>query len=91
MGSVYSLGVYLLHEHLDLRTRRCPALINWMKPYLGEGVVIFIARLLLSIVAIFTAGVMIDFIREKLSVSVGKLLNKMKIVEKLYELDKVFF
>ncbi len=88
--SVYSLGVYLLHEHLDLRTRWCPALIDWMKPYLGNGVVMFLVGLLFSIVVIFTAGVCIDYIREKIFAFVNKFLKKTKPVIKLYELDKEF-
>lgn len=88
--SVYSLGVYLLHEHLDLRNRWCPALIDWMKPYLGDGVVMFFVGLLFSIVVIFTAGVCIDYIREKMFAFASKFLKKTKPIKELYELDKVF-
>lgn len=88
--SVYSLGVYLLHEHLDLRSLWYPALTNWMKPLLGDGILMFLAGLLFCIITIFTAGVCIDFIREKLFAFVGRRIQKLSPVKKLYELDREF-
>lgn len=88
--SVYSLGVYLLHEHLDIRMRWCPALTEWMKPVLGDGIIMFLCGLLFCIITIFVAGVCIDYIREKLFAFIGRLLKNTAFIRKLKELDAVF-
>lgn len=88
--SGYSLGVYLLHEHMDMRTLWCPALTGFMKPMLGDGVVAFVAGLLFCVVVIFIAGVCIDFLREKLFDGIYSLIKQTKWVVKVKELDGIF-
>lgn len=88
--SAYSLGVYLLHEHLDVRTRWCPALTNWMKPALGDGVVFFVVGLLFCVVVIFVAGVSIDLIRQKIFDAIYRLIKNTKLVERIKSLDNLF-
>jgi len=88
--ATYSLGVYLLHEHLDLRTKWCPALTDFLKPVLGEGVLFFLVGLLLSVAVMFAAGVALDFVREKLFHFVYKRIAKTKPVKAVYQLDGIF-
>ena len=58
--SSYSLGVYLLHENLAVRTQWQ----FWMgieQVKSGFGI---IPHMLLTVFAVFAAGVMVDFVRE---------------------------
>ncbi|MBR4982480.1 MAG: acyltransferase [Lachnospiraceae bacterium] len=58
--SSYSLGVYLLHENLAVRTKWQ----FWMGiERVKDGIGIF-PHMLLTIFAVFVAGVMVDFVRE---------------------------
>lgn len=68
--SPMALGVYLLHENLSLR-------YNWQKwlgiyDSLSDNIFVFVGRLILAAVAVFAAGVAIDFVRIKLFSLVGK-------------------
>lgn len=62
----YCFGVYLLHEHLDVRHLWYQTLTGWMKPLGLSEVTAFVAGLLVCVVLIFVAGICIDFIRDKL-------------------------
>ena len=58
--SRYSLGVYLLHENMAIRTK-------WQLFAGIEGVkdsFQMIPHMILTVIAIFTAGVLVDFVRE---------------------------
>ncbi len=88
--ATYSLGVYLLHEHLDLRTKWCPALTDFLKPALGEGVLFFLVGFILCVAVMFVAGVALDFVREKLFNFVYKRIAKTKPVKAVYKLDEIF-
>lgn len=88
--ATYSLGVYLLHEHLDLRTRWCPALTDFLKPVLGEGVLFFLVGLILCVAVMFAAGVTLDFVREKLFGFIYKRIAGTRLVKAVYRLDDIF-
>ena len=62
----YAFGVYLLHEHIDLRHLWYPRLTNAINTWLGNNMVAFFAELFVCVVVIFTLGILIDFIRERL-------------------------
>lgn len=58
--SSYSLGVYLLHENLAVRTKWQ----FWMGiEQVRDGVGIF-PHMLLTVVAVFVVGIMVDFVRD---------------------------
>ena len=85
--SKYSLGVYLIHEHLDLRTLWCPALTGWMKPFLENELAFFAAGLLFCVVVVFTAGVAVDFIREKIFGFFYRFLQNTPVARGIRKLD----
>lgn len=59
----YTFGVYLLHEHLEIRDRW----LGWMEGIFGnvprDSVILFIVNMILCVTAVFVAGVFIDWIR----------------------------
>lgn len=59
-------GVYLLHEHVDLRYRW----YGWMKgivnPAGREGMIAFLAEWVVSVMILFGAGILIDCLRSRL-------------------------
>jgi uncharacterized integral membrane protein len=58
-----TFGVYLFHEHLEIRIRW----LFWMESLFGKvptvNVAAFLLHLILSVAVIFLAGIMIDWIR----------------------------
>ncbi len=68
--SPYTLGVYLLHEHVLIR-------YEWPKLFgargsAGSGVGSLMGYWFLAVVSVFVLGVLVDFIRERLFVLIGK-------------------
>lgn len=89
MGSL-CFGVYLLHEHIDLRA----LWYGWMRRLLNpggkEGLLFFLWELFGSVVILFAAGIIIDWIRERLFSVVAAAVRKTKIYFKIMELDRAF-
>ena len=59
--SPMTLGVYLVHENMSLRSQ-------WQKWFgltgtLGINPALFILKLLIAVVVVFTAGMIIDYLR----------------------------
>lgn len=85
-----SLGIYLLHEHIDLRSRWYGWIKGAVNPMDREGVVFFLGELFLSVGILFAAGLIIDWLRSILfSVIAGKL-GKTRLYLKAKELDQAF-
>lgn len=58
--SSYTLGVYLLHENLAVRTQW----ILWAGIEKVKGTFLIFPHMLITVLAIFIAGVMVDFVRD---------------------------
>lgn len=67
----YTLGVYLLHEQLDMR-HLWPA---WLGATLEENVAIFVLRALFAVVVVFVTGILVDMVRGALFGVVKKFIT----------------
>ncbi len=81
-------GVYLLHEHIDLRYHWYGWIKALVNPSQSEGVGILFWELLCCTVILFLAGVLIDDIRSRLFARAALLLRNTKISRFLCRLDK---
>lgn len=61
-----SFGIYLLHEHIDLRDRWYEWIQRLVNPLQRAGTGYFLLELLASVVILFAAGLCIDFIRSRI-------------------------
>ncbi len=77
--SKYCFGVYLLHEHLDVRHYWYTVLGRIFGEGREENVLFFLAELFFCVAVIFVAGICIDFIR---SICLGGLGRKCSFWEK---------
>ena len=82
-------GVYLLHEHIDLRDQW----YGWLQTLLGtggkEGAGVFAGEFLASICLLFGAGILIDYLRKKLFAAVSNSLSQSGISHRIRKLDEV--
>jgi surface polysaccharide O-acyltransferase-like enzyme len=74
-------GVYLLHEHIDLRQAWYGWITGAINPWGGTGLLFFLWELAGCTVILFTAGILAEWIRSRLS---GILFNKVVRKTKLY-------
>lgn len=61
-----SFGIYLFHEHIELRDRWYGWIQGIVNPKQNSGMGFFFLELICSVVILFMAGIVIDFIRKKL-------------------------
>ena len=59
----YSFGIYLLHEHPDLRHVWYPLFKSIVNPTGSENLVMFFGELIFSVLILFAAGLIIEWIR----------------------------
>ena len=74
-----TFGVYLLHEHIEIRDRW----LVWMQSFFGpipKTPLAFLGHLLLSVVVVFFAGVFVDFIRVQIFSFIGRMLKNTKFM-----------
>lgn len=83
-----SFGIYLLHEHTDLRSSWYGWLSAVVNPAGKDGFFVFLAELVFCVLVLFFAGIAVDFIRSRLFAAVGKKLSHTRLLKKLKELDK---
>lgn len=81
-------GVYLLHEHVDLRDRWYVWLREVINPEKKEGLFFFFQELVWCVAILFGAGIFIDWIRSMAFAGCTKAFGKTKIFVKLKELDE---
>ena len=83
-----TFGVYLFHEHLEIRTRW----LFWMESLFGPVPTtnpgIFLVHLLLSVAVIFLAGIFIDWIRSMVFEFIARLLRGSRLMRWLNRLDR---
>lgn len=68
----YTLGVYLLHEQLDIR-HRWP---KWLGATAEGNVLVFVIRSLLTVLLVFVIGILVDMVRGVVFGFVKKLFVK---------------
>lgn len=85
-----SFGVYLLHEHIDVRGLWYGWLGGIINPAGKQGLLYFILELIFCVVILFGAGIFIDWLRSMLFQMAGSRLGKTKAGKKLRELDGYF-
>lgn len=85
-----SFGIYLLHEHIDLRGKWYGWLHKIINSDGNQGFLYFFLELLFCVVILFIAGIFIDWLRSLLFHSVGALFGKSKPGRKLKKLDEYF-
>lgn len=80
----YTFGVYLLHEHLNLRS----LWPMWMRPVTTGNPVIFVLRCLVSVFLVFAAGIVADMLRGLIFKGVGHLLSGSRADRFLKKIDE---
>lgn len=73
-----SFGVYLFHEHIDIRNVWYGWLKELVNPAGGEGLGFFFLELVCCTVLLFGAGILIDYVRSLLFSIGGRALSWMK-------------
>lgn len=71
--SPYTFGVYLLHEHLAIRSL-WPL---WFGVDSVRGRITFLPHMLLTVVVVFVIGIMIDYVRSCLFQTIEEVVNKI--------------
>lgn len=83
--SPYALGVYLLHEQLNVRY----LWPEWLQVERYSSTPWFLLHYAGTIVSIFVIGIIVDWIRSLLIRGIGKIIKPVKIGSKLQELDNI--
>lgn len=85
----YTLGVYLLHENLGVRY----AWQRWLGADAVKSVPGLLLGVLLAVAVVFTVGVAVDFVRERIMESLCNVLRKLslgrKFTDKIVALDEL--
>lgn len=85
-----SFGVYLLHEHIDLRTLWYGWLSSFINPGAEQGISYFFLELVFCVVILYAAGIFLDWVRSILFQAAGKILVRTKPGQRVKELDGYF-
>lgn len=80
----HTFGVYLLHEHLELRYR-WP---QWLGVNAEGNPLLFVVRSLGTVLLVFAAGILVDMVRALLFKAVGRLFAGSKINALMKQLDE---
>lgn len=85
----YCFGIYLLHEHIDLRHFWYPLLTGNMGVAVSDNIGGFVLALLVCVVILFAAGICIDWIREKIFILIYKIAGKTFVGEAVCRLNDI--
>ena len=88
--SPLTFGVYLFHEHIDIRNVWIGWVEDFIGPVAGAGIAGFLFHLVASILIVYIAGSFIDAIRLNIFRFAGRYLAKWKGVVWISKLDKEF-
>lgn len=88
--SPYTFGVYLFHEHIDIRNEWAEWTYDMLGSIPDRGIIGFIIHLLTSVILVYIAGTFIDGIRKIIFDFVGKYLEKTKISLLINKADEAF-
>jgi surface polysaccharide O-acyltransferase-like enzyme len=72
-AGAYSFGIYLFHEHPDIRYRWFPLLKSILNPEGKEGIGIFTGELVCSVVILFAIGLFLEWLRNLLFTLVKRM------------------
>ena len=85
-----SFGVYLLHEHIDIREQW----YGWLKGIINKGnqsgILYFFIELIFCVTVVFVAGILVDFLRRCIFRLVANAIKNTKLHVAMVELDEVF-
>ena len=85
-----SFGVYLLHEHIDIREHW----YGWLKGIINKGnqsgFLYFFIELIFCVTVVFVTGILIDFLRRCIFRFVANAIKNTKLHAAMVELDEVF-
>lgn len=73
----YCFGIYLFHEHPDIRYRWYPFFRSILNPLGKEGLIRFLTELIMDILILFAAGLFLEWIRSLLFELIGKIGRKV--------------
>ncbi len=83
----YTFGVYLLHEHREIRDRW----LVWIQEFIGPiprgHAVLLIFHIISSVIIVFLAGVMVDFIRRMIFEWLARILGGTRTAARFRGLD----
>ena len=85
----YTFGVYLIHNHMDVRDRWLP----FLKEILGEvpgTVPAMLLHMAGCVLAVFFACLFADWVRSILFAFAARLISKTKFTEKVRNVDRLF-
>lgn len=85
--SPFTFGVYLFHEHIDIRKEWVGWIEGFTGPVAQAGLIGFILRLAVSVVLVYLAGTFIDMIRLYVFRFVGRYLTKTKPAAWIEKID----
>ena len=80
-------GIYLLHEHIDIRGNWYGWLKTLVNPTGNTGVPAFFAEWIFCLLVVCMAGLLIDFVREKVFHLIGSGFDKTALGKWLKDLD----
>lgn len=88
--SACTFGVYLFHEHLDIRN----VWVGWIEEFLGPvaeaGMAGFVLRLAVSVALVYAAGTFVDAVRMNVFRYIRRYLQRTRIAAWVRELDGAF-
>lgn len=88
--SPLTFGVYLFHEHIDIRNEWTGWIEDFIGPGADAGAAGFILRLLVSVILVYLAGIFIDGIRSILFAYGARQLKNTRLAAWTEALDKAF-
>lgn len=84
-------GIYLLHEHIDIRNLWYEWISQMVNPGGNYGLGFFFWEMICCVVILFAAGIIIDWLRSKLfSCSIRLVIGKTRLYRKVKEVDREF-
>lgn len=75
-GGKYAFGIYLLHEHPDIRHQWYPFLRGIVNPSGREGMGMVFLELLFSVLVLFASGLIIEWVRVRISKGIMILFKR---------------
>jgi Uncharacterized protein conserved in bacteria len=86
--SAFTFGVYLFHEHLDIRN----VWVGWIEEFLGPvsqtGLAGFLGHLVISVALVYAAGTFVDAVRLNIFRFTGRYLSQTRPAGWIRKLDE---
>ena len=89
--SAFTFGVYLFHEHLDIRY----VWVGWIEEFMGPvsetGTGGFLMHLAVSVLLVYAAGTFVDAVRMNIFRYLHRYVSKTRLAAAVRKLDGAFF